>query len=35
MWRLTELLSECAVPAVAGIAGSFVGIGIARWLGIL
>ena len=35
MWRLKEFLLEYAVPAVMGVLGSFVGLRIAHWLGIV
>lgn len=35
MWRIKEFFLEYGVPAVMGFLGSFVGMGIARWLGIM
>ncbi len=35
VWHIKEFLLEFAVPAAAGVLGSFVGLGIAHWLGIV
>ena len=35
LWRINEFAAEYLVPAVMGVIGSFVGMGIAHWLGIM
>lgn len=34
MWHIKEILLEYGIPAAMGVLGSFVGLGIAHWLGI-
>lgn len=35
LWRIEEFIAECFVPAVMGLIGSFVGMAIAHWLGLM
>ena len=35
VWRIKEFFLEYGVPAVMGLLGSFVGMAIAHWLGVM